>query len=103
MDTLSLIDAGGWIGASFLTAAYGIVAFRPLAERKAYHLLNIAGCLLLILNTAWHRAWPSAVTNLIWVGIGCASFLRKRAHNADERSAAALEANGTAESLNGGR
>jgi hypothetical protein len=87
MNTLSLIDAGGWVGASFLTTAYAVVTFRPSADRKAYHLLNIAGCMLLIVNTAWHRAWPSAVTNLIWIGIGGISFLRQRAHKTDRRSA----------------
>jgi len=90
MDTVSLIDVGGWIGAFFLTTAYGVVAFRPLADRKTYHLLNIVGCLLLTLSTAWHRAWPSALTNLIWVGIGSASFLRKQAHKIGERDATAL-------------
>ena len=57
--------------------------------------------LLLILSTAWHRAWPSAVANLIWTGIGGIAFLRRRAHKADERSAAGFEANRTSESLNG--
>jgi len=95
MDTLSLIDAGGWIGASLLTTAYAVVTFRPSADRKAYHMLITAGSLLLILSTAWHRAWPSAVANLIWIGIGGISFLRQRAHKIDRRSAAAHEANGT--------
>jgi hypothetical protein len=45
MNTLSLIDAGGWIGASLLTTAYAVVTFRPSADRKAYQFLNIAGCL----------------------------------------------------------
>jgi len=99
MNTLSFVDAGGWIGASFLTTAYAVVTFRPLADRKAYHLLNIAGCLLLVLSTAWHRAWPSAVANLIWIAIGGISFLRQRTHKTDRRSAAAPEANGTSEIL----
>ena len=99
MNTLSLIDAGGWIGASLLTTAYAVVTFRPSADRKAYQLLNIAGCLLLILSTAWRRAWPSAVANLIWIRIGGISFLRQRGHRTDRRSAATPEANGTSEVL----
>jgi hypothetical protein len=101
MDTLSFIDAGGWIGAFFLTTAYAVVTFRPLADRKTYHWLNIAGCLLLILSTASHRAWPSAVGNLIWIGIGGISLLRQRAHKTERRSASAPEANQTSEILDG--
>ena len=93
MHTLSLIDAGGWIGASFLTTAYGVIAFRPLANRKAYHLLNMVGCLLLTLSTASHRAWPSAVTNLIWIGIGSASFLTRRAYKVGLRNTTAPQTN----------
>lgn len=86
MDTRSLIDAGGWIGASLLTAAYAVATFRPFAGRETYHLLNIAGCLLLVLSTAWHRAWPSAVANLVWIAIGGISFLRQRAHKTGGRA-----------------
>ena len=72
------IDGSGWLGAAFLTLAYALVWFRPLFTRsKAYACMNILGCSLLIANTGWHRAWPSALTNVIWGGIAVCGLLRK--------------------------
>ena len=73
-----LIDGSGWLGAALLTLAYALVWFRPLfARSKAYACMNILGCSLLIADTGWHRAWPSALTNVIWGGIAVCGLLRK--------------------------
>lgn len=75
------IDVLGWIGAAAVVYAYASVSFHKLAPgSRLYQGLNILGSVLLILNTAWHRAWPSALVNLIWVFIAIFA-MRKAAKN----------------------
>lgn len=65
-----LIDAAGWVGAAVVTVAYGFVSCGLADGRgRPYQSLNALAGLLLAVNTAWHRAWPSAMVNLIWMGI----------------------------------
>lgn len=72
------IDSSGWLGAVLLTLAYAVVWFRPhFTRRKAYAGLNILGCSLLLANSSWHRAWPSALTNVIWCGIAVCGLLHR--------------------------
>ena len=82
MPTL-LADAIGWAGAGCLLLAYAQLSSGRLAIGLRYHLLNLAGAGALAFNGAFHRAWPSTVLNLIWLGIGltalrCAKSLDRR-------------------------
>jgi len=43
---------------------------RIAPESMVYHGLNIGGSLLLIVNTYFYGAFPSAAVNIIWVLIG---------------------------------
>jgi hypothetical protein len=80
-DMTLAIDTLGWIAAAALLYAYGAVSFHRLAPgSRLYHGLNILGSILLIINTAYHRAWPSAFVNFIWVFIAIFA-LRKAARN----------------------
>jgi hypothetical protein len=73
-----LLDGCGWVGALLVIAAYGLVSFDRLsAASMRYQALNIAGSILLIANTAWHAAWPSAFVNLIWAGIALIAVARR--------------------------
>ena len=66
-----LIDLLGWIGAGGLLLAYGLVSAGRLPGKGAvFQLMNLTGAALLAVNTAYHGAWPSAVLNIIWIGIG---------------------------------
>jgi len=88
---LIVIDGFGWLGAFLLTLAYALVWFRPeLAGGNAYALINILGCSLLIGNTAWHRAWPSTLTNVFWGLIATGGLLRKFAIDKRSRTADAV-------------
>ena len=71
MTDMSLfLESIGWLGAALVVAAYGFVSYGLVDGRsKGYQALNIAGSLLLAVNTAWHHAWPSAAVNVIWMGI----------------------------------
>jgi hypothetical protein len=75
MPTL-LADAIGWAGAACLLLAYARLSSGRLAIGLRYHLLNLAGAGGLAFNGAFHRAWPSTVLNLIWLGIGLTALHR---------------------------
>lgn len=66
-----LVDALGWVGMVLLLGAYGLLtAGRLRASSVRYQLANLVGALLLMINTGYHGAWPSAALNLVWLGIG---------------------------------
>ena len=71
-----LADALGWVGAVALLLAYALVSFRKLSPQgKTYQALNIFGSFLLIINTAYHQAYPSTAVNVIWIVIAVVSLL----------------------------
>ena len=80
--TKVLIDALGWIGALCLIVAYACVSFRRMAADGAlYQLMNAIGSLLLIVNTVYYRAYPSAFVNVVWITIALAARLRLKRHH----------------------
>ena len=65
------IEVIGWAGALAVLIAYGLVSTERVTSRSAtYQLLNIGGAIGLVINSSWNGAIPSAVVNLIWIGIG---------------------------------
>lgn len=80
MDATALaIDAAGWAGMALLVSAYGLVTAGRLAGTAlTFQLMNLVGGAALMVNSAWYGAWPSAVLNLIWVGIGLVGLARAR-------------------------
>jgi hypothetical protein len=67
----TLIDAVGWAGAVLVLAAYALVSTNRLRSQSLpYQGLNIAGAVGLVINSAWNGAIPSAVVNIVWIGIG---------------------------------
>ena len=74
-----LIDIAGWIGMALLIGAYGLVTTgRILGPSLRFQLMNLVGGALLMVNSAWYGAWPSAALNLVWVVIGTAGLVRAR-------------------------
>jgi hypothetical protein len=67
---MSVADVIGWGGAGFLLLAYAALSRGRLAIGVRYHLMNLTGAAGLAINGAMHRAWPSTVLNLVWLGIG---------------------------------
>ncbi len=66
----TLIEIVGWLGAAILVAAFGFVSYGLVdARSRSYQALNILSGLLLAANSVWHRAWPSAAVNIVWIGI----------------------------------
>jgi len=75
-------DALGWVGAVALLAAYALLSFRSLsAQGAAYQGMNIFGSFLLIINTAYHRAYPSTAVNVVWIVIAVLSLLHANRKN----------------------
>lgn len=71
-----LIEAVGWIGATILLIAYGLVSYGSVGGRSiVYQALNALGGLLLALNSGWHRAWPAVLVNVIWTAIAAGAML----------------------------
>jgi len=72
------LEVGGWMGALALIVAYGLISWGRVAGTSGvYQSLNILGSLLLLINAAWHHAWPSSTVNLIWIGIGISAVIRR--------------------------
>jgi hypothetical protein len=75
-----LIDAAGWAGVLALLLAYWLVSARRVrGSDAAYQLLNAVGGLLLMLNSFYHGALPSAFVNVVWVGIAVWALAAARA------------------------
>ena len=66
-----VVELAGWAGALAVLLAYGLVSAERVSSRsRTYQLLNIGGAVGLVVNSSWNGAIPSAVVNLIWIGIG---------------------------------
>jgi hypothetical protein len=79
MDQKLLIDSIGWLGSVFVVVAYFSVSYDRFRIRPfLYQLLNAAGSLCLIINTAYYRAYPSASVNIIWLCIALVALIRNR-------------------------
>jgi hypothetical protein len=73
------IDSFGWIGATLLLIAYGLVSLRGYKGTSVrYQLLNLAGSALLIVNSGFYGAYPSAFLNVVWIVIAIAAIARAR-------------------------
>ncbi|WP_394841346.1 hypothetical protein LZC95_30275 [Pendulispora brunnea] len=72
-----LISLAGWTGAALLLASYALVSVRKLeASGAAFQWMNVVGSALLATNSAHNGAWPSAILNVVWLGIGAVALLR---------------------------
>ncbi len=72
-----LIEVVGWIGATLILAGYGLLTAGKLTSKDpAYQVMNVVGATGFIINSAWNGAWPSAILNVIWVGIGAVALIR---------------------------
>jgi len=78
-----LVDALGWAGALILLSAYGAVSFRKMRpDAGLYQLFNAIGGVLLVINTVYYHAYPSAFVNVVWIEIAFAASLRIRSRAA---------------------
>jgi hypothetical protein len=72
MTTVDIaVEVVGWAGAALILLAYLLLsAGRLTGQSLGYQALNVLGAAGFIVNGWWHRALPSAVLNILWLGIG---------------------------------
>ncbi len=71
------VEVVGWVGAVTILASYFLLtAGRLTAKDPAYQWMNVIGAAGFILNSGWNGAWPSAILNVVWVGIGLTALIR---------------------------
>lgn len=69
------MEAIGWAAALSILLAYGLLtAGRLTARSPAYQWMNVAGAAGFIVNSGVNGAYPSAVLNVIWMGIGAVAL-----------------------------
>ena len=61
----------------------------------SYQALNIGGAIGLVINSAWNGAIPSAVLNLIWIGIGAHALTARGAASTSRQASRTLPASAT--------
>ncbi len=75
-----VVEVVGWAGAVAVLVAYAMVIRTPAAVTGAPYLaLNLAGSAGLAVSGAAHAAWPSAVLNMLWLGLALHGFRTSRA------------------------
>jgi hypothetical protein len=71
-----VIEIAGWVAAGVLLAAYALLSHGRLHSRGSpFQALNVAGSLVVGVNSLAHEAWPSASVNLVWLVIGVATLV----------------------------
>jgi hypothetical protein len=74
-----VVEIAGWIAAVLILTAYGLLSAGKLTGKSpAYQVMNIVGAIGFVINTGYNGAYPSAVLNVIWVGIGVWALARIR-------------------------
>jgi len=77
MAPTSCIDIVGWISSAAVVSAYALISLNKLNSRsRVYQVLNLVGSLGLVVNTAYHRAYPSTFVNIVWFGIAALALVR---------------------------
>ena len=65
------VEVVGWAGAVLILLAYLLLsAGRLTGQSLTYQAMNVLGAAGFVINGWWHRALPSAVLNILWLGIG---------------------------------
>ena len=73
------IEIIGWLGAALILGAYALLSANRLrAESVTYHLMNILGAAGFVINSGYNGALPSAVMNVVWIGIGVFALAQMR-------------------------
>jgi hypothetical protein len=73
------IEIVGWIGALCILGAYVLLTLQRLdSQSRAYQGLNVVGALGFVINSGSNGAYPSAVLNVVWMGIGLYALWKHR-------------------------
>ncbi|NBB29649.1 hypothetical protein [Cellulophaga sp. BC115SP] len=74
-----LVEALGWIGSVLIVGAYALnIQGKLRADQPLYIWSNMIGGVFFIVNTVAHKAYPSALVNVVWVAIAVYSILKTK-------------------------
>jgi hypothetical protein len=73
-----LFEAAGWVGAAAILGAFLSVSMGWLKAGRAFQTANLLGACAFIINGAFHEAWPSVVSNIVWFLISAVALIRLR-------------------------
>ncbi len=73
------IEVVGWIGVVMILGSYALLSLGKLdARTPTYQWMNVVGAAGFIINSGHNGAIPSAVLNVIWMGIGFYALWKMR-------------------------
>ena len=71
------VETIGWIASLLIVGAFALNSFGKIASTsKVYQLANLLGGIFFIINTVYHKAYPSAFVNVVWVIIAISALLK---------------------------
>ena len=78
MSITLLIDILGWVVTILFLVAYALVSMKKVdGDSVIYQGMNIVAGTLLVINTLYLHAYPSAGLNVAWIGIGMITLGRR--------------------------
>jgi hypothetical protein len=73
----AVFQVTGWIGAVLLLIAYMAISNNRLTSNsKVYHLLNLLGATLIVINTYHFNAHGPLALNIFWVSVAVFHLFR---------------------------
>ena len=74
-----LIEILGWIASVLIVGSYALnITGKLSASSKTYVLANIIGGVFFVVNTYFHKAYPSMFVNVVWVIIAIYMISKKK-------------------------
>ena len=76
------IEIMGWIASVLIVGSYALnITGKLSASSKTYVLANIIGGIFFVVNTYFHKAYPSMFVNVIWVIIAIYMISKKKSNS----------------------
>jgi len=73
----ALVAIVGWSAAALILASYVLLSLDRISSHSiAYQAMNVVGAAGFIVNSGYNGAMPSAVLNIVWMGIGLYAISR---------------------------
>ena len=77
-----LIEMLGWIASVLIVGSYALnITGKLPASSKIYVLANIIGGVFFVVNTYFHKAYPSMFVNVVWVIIAIYMIRKKKSNS----------------------
>jgi hypothetical protein len=77
-----LIEILGWIASVLIVGSYALnITGKLPASSKIYVLANIIGGVFFVVNTYFHKAYPSMFVNVVWVIIAIYMISKKKSNS----------------------